>query len=189
MSGENLKDSGKRAEFDTGSVRDTEDNKGRFDLLPLGGLLAAARQFQRGAAKYGVDNWRKGQPVGRYISSAIRHLIEYREGYRDEPHLDAAVWNALALADTVRRIELGQLPEALMRGDDNPYSLPEPLPPDVAPLPEVTERAKSEHKMGFGLGAPPPEVTDKAKVSAAIGTLLEFWERCKKTIDTPDGTV
>jgi len=51
MSGETLKDSGKRAEFDTGSVRDTEDNKGRFDLLPLGGLLAAARQFQAWGGK------------------------------------------------------------------------------------------------------------------------------------------
>jgi len=147
MSGETLKDSGKRAEFDTGSVRDTEDNKGRFDLLPFGGLLAAARQFQRGAAKYGADNWRLGQPVGRYIGSLVRHAILYREGYRDEPHLDAAVWNALALADTVRRIALGQLPETLMRGDDNPYSLPKPLPPDVAPLPEVTDKAKDEREL------------------------------------------
>lgn len=33
-----LKDSGKRAEFDTGAVRDCAEGKGRCDLLPLGVL-------------------------------------------------------------------------------------------------------------------------------------------------------
>ena len=32
----NLKDSGERREFSTGSVRDTSEGKGRCDLLPLG---------------------------------------------------------------------------------------------------------------------------------------------------------
>ena len=108
-----LKDSGERRTFATGSVRDMAEGKGRFDLLPYRALSCAARQMERGANKYGDRNWEKGQPLGEYLNSAMRHLWKYWLGYTDEPHLDAFVWNALAFAETAERIRLGILPQEL----------------------------------------------------------------------------
>lgn len=112
-----LKDSGSRRSFSTGSVRDVAEGKGRFDLLPYRALTLAALQMERGASKYGSRNWEKGQPLGVYFSSMLRHLWKWWLGYQDEPHLDAFVWNALALAETAERIRLGILPQEL---DDRP---------------------------------------------------------------------
>lgn len=108
-----IKDSGKRQEFDTGSVRDTQIGKGRFDLLPLFAEEEVAKHFEAGALKYGDNNWMKGQPLARYLDSARRHLNKAARGQRDEPHFVAAAWNILCLIDTLKRIELGLLPKEL----------------------------------------------------------------------------
>ena len=44
-----LKDSGTRHNFATGAVRDAASGKGRFDLLPVYGLYAVAKQMELGA--------------------------------------------------------------------------------------------------------------------------------------------
>lgn len=106
-------DSGKRQEFSTGSVRDTREGKGRFDLLPPFAEEEIAKHFEAGAKKYGDWNWLKGQPLSRYLDSAKRHLTKAARGQRDEPHFIAAAWNILCLIETQRRIELGLLPESL----------------------------------------------------------------------------
>lgn len=90
-------DSGKREEFPTGSVRDTQDGKGRFDLVPTRPLRRLAGLYERGAAKYGARNWEKGQPSSRYYSSCMRHLLSYMDGERTEDHLAAIMWNAAAM--------------------------------------------------------------------------------------------
>lgn len=79
--------------FDTGAIRDNNQGKGRFDLIPPQALLREARHFQIGAEKYGERNWEQGQPINVLIDSAIRHLVKYIEGYNDEDHLAAARWN------------------------------------------------------------------------------------------------
>lgn len=109
----NLKDSGQRRDFGTGSVRDVRDGKGRFDLLPAHALFLVARQFEEGAKKYGERNWEKGQPLSVYLDSALRHIFKHIEGHRDEPHDVAAAWNLLTFLDTKARIERGQLPAHL----------------------------------------------------------------------------
>ena len=81
-----VKDSGKRQQFNTGSKRDTQDGKGRYDLLPTYALSRLAKHFQNGAVKYDEDNWRLGQPLRRYLDSAIRHAFKFLEGYRGEDH-------------------------------------------------------------------------------------------------------
>lgn len=91
-------DSGKREEFSTGSLRDTRDGKGRFDLIPVGPLKRLARHYENGAKKYGEHNWEKGQPSSRYWDSAMRHLVSYMEGDRSEDHLAAVAWNAFGMA-------------------------------------------------------------------------------------------
>ncbi len=112
-------DSGKRQEFDTGSVRDTEDGKGDFSLLPYDGLRELAIHFQEGAKKYSRNNWRKGQPLSRFMSSAARHLFQVLAGDTDEPHGRSAGWNLVCFLDTAVRIERGELPAEL---DDIGYT-------------------------------------------------------------------
>jgi hypothetical protein len=114
---EEVKDSGNREEFDTGSRRDTRDGKGRFDLLSPFVLERDAKHLENGARKYGDRNWEKGQPLSRYYDSAMRHLNKYMMGHRDEDHLAAARWNIAALMHTEYMIAVGRLPESL---DDLP---------------------------------------------------------------------
>lgn len=112
-----LPDSGERQEFDTGSVRDTNIGKGRCDLLPPNAMLRLAIHFEAGANKYGDRNWEKGQPLCRFMDSALRHIFKYLRGDDDEDHLAAAMWNCAACAETEARIAQGQLPPEL---DDMP---------------------------------------------------------------------
>ena len=55
-----VKDSGKGRKWNTGSVRDTRTNKGRYDLLPVYAIKRLAQHFEHGAVKYGDRNWEKG---------------------------------------------------------------------------------------------------------------------------------
>lgn len=107
------KDSGIRENFSTGSRRDTRKGKGRYDLLPTRALELLAIHFENGSVKYGDRNWEKGQPLSRYLDSALRHLFKHLQGLRDEPHAVAAAWNLLCLIDTERRIQDGLLPRHL----------------------------------------------------------------------------
>ena len=120
-----IEDSGKRQEFGTGSVRDTQEGKGRFDLLPPEGLKRLAQHFEGGAKKYNSRNWEKGQPLMRYLDSAARHLYAYISGSRKEDHIAAVAWNAMAFIQTQKWIEDGILPAEL---DDVPAYEPQPAP-------------------------------------------------------------
>ena len=113
-----IKDSGKRQNFNTGAVRDTNENKGDFSQLPYYTLLQLAKHYEAGGKKYQKNNWRKGIPISRYFDSAQRHLAKYAMGFEDEFHIRAALWNIASLMETKKRIELGQLPKEL---DDFPY--------------------------------------------------------------------
>lgn len=108
-----IKDSGKRSKFKTGAVRDSQTNKGRFDLLPPRALKDLAIHYEKGCLKYGDRNWEKGQPLSRYLDSGLRHAFEFLEGKIDEDHLIAAIWNLMCLRETLRRIEEGILPKEL----------------------------------------------------------------------------
>lgn len=107
-----LADSGEREQFDTGSQRDTRKGKGRFDLITPIGLIRLARIYEKGAEKYEDRNWEKGQPVSRYVDSAMRHLVCYILGMRDEDHLGQVAWNCFAAMHTeeVGGADLNDLP-------------------------------------------------------------------------------
>jgi hypothetical protein len=109
-------DSGKREAFNTGSVRDTRIGKGRYDLLPFSALDRLARHYENGAVKYGDRNWELGQPLGRYIDSALRHLSKWMRGMSDEDHLAAAAWNILGCIHTEEQIQSGKLDKELLSG-------------------------------------------------------------------------
>lgn len=108
-----VKDSGKRQNFSTGSVRDTQEGKGRFDLISPIALKRLAQHFENGAKKYGDRNWELGQNLSRYLDSAIRHAYAFLEGKRDEDHAIAMAWNSLALVHTEEMINRGLLPKEL----------------------------------------------------------------------------
>lgn len=98
------KDSGKREEFKTGMVRDTQDDKPRYDLIDRAFLKRWAELMARGAKKYGENNWRKAateEELNRYQSSAIRHLFQWLDNDTTEDHAVAIAFN-LAGAEMVR---------------------------------------------------------------------------------------
>ncbi len=108
-----VKDSGARQNFATGSVRDTNEGKPRFELITPIALYELAMHYSNGAKKYGDDNWTKGQPLRRYIESLERHLFKEKMGFTDENHAAAIIWNAMAYLHTKRMIEAGDLPKDL----------------------------------------------------------------------------
>jgi len=108
-----VKDSGKREEFATGSRRDSREGKGRYDLIPPYSLKRLAVHYENGAVKYGDNNWKKGQPLGRYLDSAMRHIQNTLDGQTDEDHAVAVAWNIFAFMWTANEIEEGRLPAEL----------------------------------------------------------------------------
>lgn len=98
------KDSGKREEFITGMVRDTQNDKPRYDLLDRAFLTRWAELMARGARKYGEDNWRKASTeteLARFKASATRHLFQWLDGDLSEDHAAAVAFN-LAGAEMVK---------------------------------------------------------------------------------------
>lgn len=95
-----IKDSGERTEFSSGAVRDMHGGKGRMDLLPMCAILRLSKHYENGCEKYGERNWEKGIPAHSYVDSALRHIMKYMDGYDDEDHLAAALWNLCGLAWT-----------------------------------------------------------------------------------------
>lgn len=106
-------DSGQRTTFNTGSQRDIQENKGRFDLISPWALIRLARVLERGAKKYEARNWEKGQPFSQYINSTTRHIVQFLAGDRSEDHLGQAMWNLHALVHTEELVARGLLPREL----------------------------------------------------------------------------
>jgi hypothetical protein len=107
------KDSGKRREVATGSRRDTREGKGRFDLVPWEYICRIAGLYERGAAKYDDNNWKRGQPLSWFKDSGLRHAIQHFNGETDEDHMAAVCWNAFAYEWTRSEIKAGRLPREL----------------------------------------------------------------------------
>jgi hypothetical protein len=109
------KDSGERAQFDSGMQRDTEAGKPRFDLIipkdvPFEDqfLTRVALLLGRGAEKYEDRNWELASGVEemeRMKSSAFRHFMQWLCGETDEDHAAAVVFNLLAFETTKRKAE------------------------------------------------------------------------------------
>lgn len=109
-----IEDSGKRREFETGAVRDIQEGKGRYDLLPWEAIHELALHCEQGAIKYGERNCEKGIPIHSLIDSATRHLSCYLRGMKNEPHLRAAMWNvAYAIYMEEKHPEMQDIPTRL----------------------------------------------------------------------------
>jgi hypothetical protein len=84
-----------------------------YGMLPDLALNRTQALFERGAKKYGTNNWERGIPLQRIYESMIRHLIQGWAGDTSEDHLAAVIWNAMAVMVTEHRIAIGELPEEL----------------------------------------------------------------------------
>jgi hypothetical protein len=62
-----------------------DENKPPLDLLDGDVLKEMAYVMQHGAAKYGIDNWRKGMAVGKVLASVLRHVYSDLAGEKRDP--------------------------------------------------------------------------------------------------------
>jgi len=97
----NTKDSGKRKNFKSGMVRDTDKNKPRYDLIYLPMITRLAELHERGVAKYGERNWENANTLvelKRFKASAFRHFMQWIQNIRDgEDHAAAILFNVNAV--------------------------------------------------------------------------------------------
>jgi hypothetical protein len=87
---------GKTEQMPTGAQRADATGKGKYVLISPIAMRRLAGVYERGAAAYGANNWKKGMPMSRVLDSAIRHLFQYLGGDRKEDHLAQAMWNVAA---------------------------------------------------------------------------------------------
>lgn len=74
-------------------------------------VLEVSIHYAEGANKYNDRNWEKGIPVHCYIDSALRHYIKYRDGWDDERHDRAFMWNIFgAIWTHINKPEMIDLP-------------------------------------------------------------------------------
>jgi hypothetical protein len=111
--GYTMQDSGKRDQFATGAVRDAAGDKGFFHCIPYLPVERLAKLYEAGSRKYSKDNWRKGIPLSRFLDSAIRHLLKIADGWADEDHAAAVLWNVCGYIWTANEIAAGRLPKEL----------------------------------------------------------------------------
>jgi hypothetical protein len=126
-----LKDSGAREEFQSGSLRDKQEGKGAFHLVPSWVVWLVSRIYEEGAIKYAPRNWELGQPLSQYIKSTENHLAKLKVGLRDEPHASQIIWNMIGYIYTATLCKLGLRPKELSDMTDqlspSPQTLAEPL--------------------------------------------------------------
>jgi len=94
-----IADSGTRRVFPTGSVRDMAEGKGDMCSMPCAAILRLSKHYEAGAKKYGRWNYQKGIPVSSFVDSALRHIFKYLDGWDDEDHASAAVFNLLGVME------------------------------------------------------------------------------------------
>ena len=115
------KDSGQREEYASGMHRDLEAGKPRFDLLIPEGvpyeqqmLTRFARLMERGAGKYTARNWEKAsgkEEMGRFRSSALRHMMQWVMGEDDEDHAAAVFFNIMGAEALAYKMSRSEFPK------------------------------------------------------------------------------
>jgi hypothetical protein len=97
-----VKDSGKRMEFTSGSVRDTAEGKIKWSRITFGPMMRRwAQHLTTAEAKYpdvspGVPNFTlisTEEELVRYKESAFRHFMSWFHDEVDEDHASACYFN------------------------------------------------------------------------------------------------
>lgn len=98
-----IKDSGVRAAYDSGMVRDVDTDKVEFHRVTFGPMFERYARHITVAAKTkylddpdGTPNWMKANSLiewARFRASAFRHFIQWFCGATDEDHASAVYFN------------------------------------------------------------------------------------------------
>ena len=91
---------------ENGVKRESNNGRGRWELMPFEGLEELAKWYEAGAIKYGDRNWEKGVDVQDCTNRMIRHAIKAGNGFMDEgpfAHYAAVIWNAIAAITVIKR--------------------------------------------------------------------------------------
>ena len=82
-----------------------------FKDKPGYALMELSKHYEQGALKYAERNWQKGIPCHCYIDSCVRHLLKWYDGWDDEPHDRAVLWNLFGLMWTLKnKPDMNDLP-------------------------------------------------------------------------------
>ncbi len=104
-----IKDSGVRAQFESGMVRDITEGKTDYTLIMDGPMFDRwAVHLTKGAKKYAKRNWMKASGQAeyeRFKESALRHFIQWFRGERDEDHAAAVFFNICGAEYVLERME------------------------------------------------------------------------------------
>lgn len=83
-------------------------------------FMEVSKHFEDGANKYAERNWEKGIPTHCYVDSGVRHFLKYIDGFEDERHDRAFVWNMMCLLWTcMHKPELDDLPYENKENDEH----------------------------------------------------------------------
>lgn len=90
-------------QFDTGSKRDNDDNKPLVNHIDPYTRLRFGHLLRAGATKYGINNWRLGQPTETALESLHRHLAKFELNLKngidqDEDHIMSCIFNLQLIA-------------------------------------------------------------------------------------------
>lgn len=104
-----VKDSGQRATFESGMVRDVADDKIDYTLALDGPMFKRlAAHLTKGAKKYEKRNWMKAagqEELERFKESAFRHFLQWYWGDTDEDHAAAVFFNINGAEYVKERLE------------------------------------------------------------------------------------
>jgi hypothetical protein len=111
----------------TGGIKDGQDGRGDFSLLPYESLrqvaehlrVACEKKGPDGKKKYARNNWRKGIGLARIVSALRRHSAQLGED-NDDYHLPAILAESLFACQIIADIKSGRLPKEL-DDVDGPY--------------------------------------------------------------------
>jgi hypothetical protein len=141
------KDSGERAQFESGMQRDTEAGKPRFDLMiPLDVpydeqmITRLAALFGRGAVKYESRNWEQAnseEEMARMKSSGFRHFMQWMAGETDEDHAAAVMFNIIAHETTAYKVAAAERDRAAIAEACREIGIPAHDGSDCEPVIEV----------------------------------------------------
>jgi len=147
-----IKDSGQRQTFDTGAVRDTQEGKPRYDLIPPTALRRVAMHYANGAKKYTERNWEQGMDFSRFYASMFRHMMDFAMGENVEDNLAAVVFNALAIMhfQDMERDDLNNMPDRTpQKKDKEQADCPEPPPGSPTKDTQAPQDRGDQHEVQY----------------------------------------
>jgi len=94
---------GEMKKTELGAMRESNKGRGRFDLIPYEAMEALAIWYEKAAEKYPERDWEKGMSVKDCINRMLRHGLKASNGWTDEDHLAAVMWNAATAITMMKR--------------------------------------------------------------------------------------